>query len=377
LRQFLLMRPQGSKWRSRWVGLRNRVLSSQSFQYGVTRVPGLRSIAHSRARQVFDLVAGFTYSPVLAAAVELGVFDHLASEPQGLSTLSIKIGLSEAAASRLIRAMAALELAEEVAPGQWMLGRHGAVIQADRGVQAMIRHHRLLFADLADPVALLRADRREDTALSRFWTYARGGSPTHQSSTAYSELMAESQAMVAREVLAAYDFSRHRAVLDVGGGHGAFLRTLATRHPRLELGLFDLPGVVEDDPASSGRSPPAEGWAAHPGDFFSDPLPAGYDCITLVRILHDHDDEDALRLLRAVCAALPAGGRLIIAEPMAKTPGAEAMAAYFEFYLWAMGSGRPRAPDEIGTLLRRAGFRRWALRRCKQPVICSMVVADT
>jgi demethylspheroidene O-methyltransferase len=340
-------------------------------------VPGLRSIARSRARQVFDLVAGFTYSQVLAAAVELGILDHLADKSQDLSALSVRTGLSEAAASRLIRAMVALELAEEVVPGQWMLGRHGAVIQADCGLQAMIRHHRLLFAGLADPVALLRADRCEETALSRFWTYARGGSPTHQSSSAYSELMAESQAMIAREVLTAYDFSRHRAVLDVGGGHGAFLRTLATRHPRLQLGLFDLPAVAQDCAASAERSPPAEGWAVHPGDFFSDPLPPGFDCITLVRILHDHDDEDALRLLRAVCAALPAGGRLIIAEPMAKTRGAEAMAAYFEFYLWAMGSGRPRAPDEIGALVGRAGFRRWALRRCKQPVICSLIVADT
>ena len=332
-------------------------------------------VGRSRARQVFDLVAGFTYSQVLAAAVELGMLDHLAGEPQDISALSARTGLSEPAASRLIRAMVALELAEEVAPGRWMLGRHGAVVQADRGVQAMIRHHRLLFADLVDPVALLTADRREDTALSRFWTYARGGNPTHRSSSAYSELMAESQAMVAREVLAAYDFSRHRAVLDVGGGHGVFLKTLATRHPQLQLGLFDLPAVAQDCVASSERGQTAEGCAVHAGDFFCDPLPSGYDCITLLRILHDHDDEDALRLLRAVCAALPAGGRLLIAEPMAQTPGAEAMAAYFEFYLWTMGSGRPRAPGEIGTLLARAGFHRWTLRRSNQPIISSVVVA--
>ena len=64
-----------------------------------------------------------------------------------------------------------------------------------------------------------------------------------------------------------------------------------------------------------------------------------------MRVVHDHDDGAALHLMRAVHAALPRGGRLLLAEPMAGTPGAERMGdAYFGFYLLAMGSaGRGRA----------------------------------
>jgi demethylspheroidene O-methyltransferase len=93
------------------------------------------------------------------------------------------------------------------------------------------------------------------------------------------------------------------------------------------------------------------------GDFYSSPLPEGADLFTLVRVLHDHDDDKAKALLDKIYAALPKSGRLIIAEPMAGTSGAEAMGdAYFGLYLFAMGSGRPRPAEEIEGMLRQAGF---------------------
>ena len=54
-----------------------------------------------------------------------------------------------------------------------MLGRVGAAIHADPGIVAMIRHHHLLYADLADPLALLRREGGGG-ALSGFWPYAEG-----------------------------------------------------------------------------------------------------------------------------------------------------------------------------------------------------------
>jgi demethylspheroidene O-methyltransferase len=72
----------------------------------------------------------------------------------------------------------------------------------------------------------------------------------------------------------------------------------------------------------------------------SRPLPQGADIVTsLVRVLFDHDDAHALAILRAVRAALPRGGTLLVAEPMAGVPGAQAMGdAYFGLYLLAMGA---------------------------------------
>ena len=93
------------------------------------------------------------------------------------------------------------------------------------------------------------------------------------------------------------------------------------------------------------------------GNFLSDALPTGFDIVTLVRVIHDHDEQRALTILRSIYQALPPGGTLLLAEPMAGTPGAEAMGdAYFGFYLLAMGRGRARTAGQLSALLTEAGF---------------------
>ncbi len=156
--------------------------------------------------------------------------------------------------------------------------------------------------------------------------------------------MAASQPLVAGEVLDAYRVGRHAHLMDVGGGDGTFLLAAAARAPGLRLTLFDLPAVAARARASSPRR------AGRPGRGDRRRLLAARcrrapTCISLVRVIHDHDDAAALALLRAVRAALPAGGVLLLAEPMAETRGAEAAGdAYFGIYLLAMGQGRPRSP---------------------------------
>ncbi len=154
--------------------------------------------------------------------------------------------------------------------------------------------------------------------------------------------MGASQALVARDILDAYPLNPHAHLLDVGGGEGAFAVEAARSAPRLHVTLFDLPPVA----ARAERRFAAEGLAGRMtarGGSFHEGLPHGADAVSLVRVIHDHDDGPALALLKAARAALPPGGTLLLAEPMAGTPGAEPVGdAYFGFYLLAMGSGRPR-----------------------------------
>jgi demethylspheroidene O-methyltransferase len=371
-----------SKWAAFKVGYvtrRNRVFASPRFQHWAARLPLIRWIARSRADAAFDLLAGFAYSQVLRSFVESGLFDILASGPLTPADIAPRLGMSEDAALTLLRAGRALMLSEEPAPGQWMLGEQGAVFATNAGVQAMVRHHRLLYADLADPLALLRADRREPTDLSRFWTYAgalHGATERGTQTAEYSGLMAASQHFVADEVLASVRFKDAQSLLDVGGGHGAFLRHIGTAWPHLKLGLFDLPEVVETGARVLGEAVGAVRVTPHPGNFFKDSIPAAYDMVSLIRILHDHDDGPAQALLTNIRASMAPGARLLIAEPMAQIPGSEAMGeAFFGLYLWAMGSGRPRSPAEIIAMCRAAGFARARSVATAQPVNASIIMA--
>lgn len=361
-------------WKARRLAWRNRIYASPRFQHWAARIWPASHIAHGRAADLFDLVAGFAYSQTLQACVESGLLKLLARGPVAISQIAADCHLPGNAAERLVRAAAGIRIAEEAAPGQWMLGAQGAALRANPGAVAMIRHHRLLYADLADPLALLRAGRSGQTQISRFWAYDAQSNAA--SADEYSALMAASHAMVVEQTFAAYDFGRHNSVLDVGGGHGAFATALAARVPDTRIGLFDLPAVLDGTAARLAEHGKAGRIALHPGDFFQDRLPGGYDCITLNRILHDHDDAHALMILRAIRAALPANGRLVIAEPMAGTRGAQRVGdTYFGLYLWAMNAGKPRTAKAIGAMLQQAGFRKWRPIRTPQPIVSNCIVS--
>ncbi len=107
--------------------------------------------------------------------------------------------------------------------------------------------------DIADPVAFLRRVP-PDGELARFWGYSATGTDASLSpaeTSAYSHLMAVSQAMVAEEVLAAVSFDGRAKLLDVGGGHGAFALAVARALPALTVAVFDLPGVVQGATAAA------------------------------------------------------------------------------------------------------------------------------
>jgi demethylspheroidene O-methyltransferase len=351
----------------RLLALRDRLYASAAFHRAASSFPLTRPFARRRTREVFDLVAGFVYSQVLSACVKLDLFRKLAQGPMTLTQLALHCQMSNEATDRLLAAAISLRLIEsrgsdERGQARYGLGVLGAPLVENEGVLAMIRHHDTLYSDLADPVALLRG-QGPAPALSGFYPYTADDAPAHAGELApdhvgnYSQLMAASQPLVAAEILDAYSFDRHHRLLDVGGGEGRFLCSVGARAPHLQLTLFDLPAVAERAKSRFATAGLAQRANAIGGNFLSDPLPTGFDIVSLVRVIHDHDEQRALTILRAIHAALPPGGTLLLAEPMAGTPGAEAMGdAYFGFYLLAMGRGRARTAAQLSALLTQAGF---------------------
>ncbi|TXN22243.1 methyltransferase [Methylobacterium sp. WL9] len=370
--------PMRRSWRERWLAFRNGRIASPAFQRWATGFPLTRGIARRNTRALFDLCAGFVYSQVLFACVRLDLFRMLEPGPQGLGDLARRLGLPRERAERLLKAAASLKLVSALPDGRYALADLGAALIGNPSVAAMIEHHAMLYADLADPVALLRGEAGS-TRLAEYWLYAdhaRLGAAGDESVAAYSGLMSASQALVAEDVLDAYPLDDHACLMDVGGGEGAFSAAAARRHVSMKLKLFDLPPVA----ARAARRLAELGLSGRVdclgGSFHGGALPTGADVISLVRIVHDHDDSAAAALLRAAHSALPPGGTLLIAEPMAGTPGAEPIGdAYFGFYLLAMGSGRARTATELQDMLTAAGFAEIHEIRTRRPLLTRLITA--
>lgn len=368
------------RWIDLWLDFRDRKLQDVGFQRFAARFPLTRPIARKRAGELFDLVGGFVYSQILQACVRLDVFGHVRAAPLTIDELAPRLGLRREAAARLIEGAAALRLLQKRGGETYGLGDLGAALLANPGVMAMVEHHAILYADLSDPVALLKADPTTPTGLSAYWSYARAHEPGTLSADQvgdYSRLMAVSQAFVAAEILDAYPIAKHQRVMDIGGGEGAFILAAARHAMSVNFTLFDLPAVADRARARFAAEGLGERTLAVGGDLFNDrPLPAGADLLTLIRVLYDHSDDRAMTILRKARQAVAPGGALLIAEPMAGTPGAEAMgAAYFGFYLYAMRGGASRSAERLSSMAKAAGFSAVSPVKTHNPLLTGALLA--
>jgi demethylspheroidene O-methyltransferase len=335
-----------------------------------SRVPGLRGIARAEGDALFEVVSGFVRSQALLALVELRILHRLANGPETTARLAHLTGAPVERMVVLCQAGAALALMRQKR-GLWQLSTRGAAFLTVPGLEAMVRHHPVLYRDLVDPAAFFRG--QTETELAGFWPYVfgAGGAADPTLAARYSALMADSQALVAEDTLRLVNLSGVRHLVDIGGGTGAFLSAAGVAYPNLRRTLFDLPTVVAGAGARLGHDV-----AIHPGSFRDDPLPAGADAISLVRVLYDHADDTVAALLAKVRQALPAGGRLIISEPMSGASRPDpATDVYFAIYTLAMGTGRTRSAAEIATLCAGAGLDCSGRARTLRPFVTSVVEA--
>ena len=367
-----------------WMDSAHRKFEAWMSHPGLYRLalsnPFTRWFAQRRTRQIFDLMSGFVYSQVLLSCVRLKLFALLQETPATLEELSSRCEMPQAALQRLILSAVSLKLLERRSGQRFGLGPLGVPIAAHEGIRAMIEHNSLLYRDLAEPTAFLHD--AWSGQMAAYWPYAHALTPEQAKEAKaehvdrYSALMAASQTFVLDEVLNTFAFDSYRCVLDVGAGKGRFAAELGTRHKRLQIQLFDLPQVLalaRQNHATQGLQAAVE---YHPGSFFEDDLPRGADLVTLIRVAHDHPDDKVRNLFQKIYDALPVGGTLLLAEPMAQEPLEEQTGdAYFHFYLLAMGAGRLRTPTELSRMLNAAGFMHVELLPNAMPIHTRLLVA--
>lgn len=353
--------PAPSDWRCRWRLFRNRLLADSKFQRWAARTPLVRRIASKKALELHHLTAGFVYTQTLTAVVQSNLLAVLQGRIESTKSVAAMCGLTAPAAHTLLTAAQALKLTEEVSQGYWMVGELGASVLGNPGVADMVRHHTVLYRDLADPLALLK--HRESTGLRDYWSYVPGGNHPDEGHREYSQLMSSSLALISDHILDSVPLQDYQSLIDVAGGTGHFARVVTRRHPHISASVLDLPEVVSE----AKNQFPNSDIRFVATDMFRSPLPQDVELFSLIRVLHDHDDEPVASLLSRLCRALKPGGHLLIAEPMAGTQGAEPIGdTYFSFYLWAMGSGRPRNAEELRAMCLAAGFS--AVREFKTPI---------
>ena len=164
----------------------------------------------------------------------------------------------------------------------------------------------------------------------------------------FNAAMVSKSRTVLPAVAAAYGFSAFATIADIGGGRGHLLKLILERTPRAHGVLFERQHVIAD-------TEPAPRLELIAGDFFTDALPAA-DLYLLMEVLHDWDDSDATRILRAVRRSARPGARVLVIEILVPdTPGPHAGKTR-DIIMLAVTGGRERTQAQHATLLAASGF---------------------
>ncbi len=264
---------------------------------------------------LYQLAIGHYVSQALYVAAKLGVADLLGQGPRGHEDLAAATGTHAPSLRRVLRLLASAGVLAETDDGRFALTELGSCLRSGPGsFRAVVQ----LFGGPAVWSSwgdLLETVRTGEAALPRvFGTDPFEYFSAHpEEGAVFDEAMGAFTAMVAVAVAAAYDFSPFRTVVDVGGGEGALLAGILKENPALRGIVFDLPRLADGARKRIAAAGLADRCEFAGGDFFH-AVPSGGDAYLIKHVIHDWDDERAVRILASCHRAMGARGKLLIVE---------------------------------------------------------------
>jgi hypothetical protein len=309
----------------------------------------------------YSLQSGLMVIYAVKAAIDLDLAEHIQpDQPKELAILAEETGAHQPSLYLLLRALASIDIFNE--------------IDVSTHTFAHTRRSLQLKTD-ADLVRLVTADyqwqawqnmshtiRTGQSAIAglygegeNIWTLLQR---TPEESQTFQRGLTVVAQLVLPPLLASYDFSEVRHLVDVGGGHGKLTVQLLQQYPTLTATLFDRPAIIEQVEHGPARELPPEiatRYQRKSGDFFEQ-LPVQADCFVLKNVLMDWPDQAYLKIISNCARAMnDASGRILVIESIISD-----QAAFTKFFTLQMaimmGGAHHRSVEEHRALFASTGF---------------------
>lgn len=308
--------------------------------------------------QLIQMGVAIWQARAVYAAAELGIADHLADGPREIGELARKTGTHAPSFARLMRALASCGIIEETSDGLFATTALGDALRdsapgAARATILTIAGSWQWKAWDHFLCALRTGQSGVRSAFGKDLFDFLADEPVH--SARFNDAMVGMHGAVAPAVVAAYDFSQFRSVVDVGGGKGALLARILKACPQASGVLFDLPETGKHARGYIAESGLGDRCTFQAGDFF-DRVPPGHDAYVLAHVLHDWVDNDAITILRKCREALPVGGRLLIVEAVLPDGNTPHHGKLMDLLMLTVTGGVERSQSEFDQLLTKSGF---------------------
>jgi len=262
-----------------------------------------------------QMLGGYWITQAIYVAAELGIADLLVNGPLTVEELANHSNADSKALYRVLRALASAGIFSENGDRTFSLTPLADNLRSD------IPGSQRSFAIMSGAEffqtwgSLLHSVRTGEDAFSKvygkpFFQYMTENPERHR---LYDAAMNGIHDFETEPVINAYDFSRFRSLVDIGGGNGLQLAKILKRNSVLNGILFDLPAVAESarpvisDFCLNGRC------QIIGGDFFSS-VPPGADAYIMRHVIHDWEDDMSVTILRNCRDAMNPGGKVLVVE---------------------------------------------------------------
>lgn len=320
------------------------------------------TIATSEAsgQALVQMLTGAWTTQLVAAVARLGIPDQLAiAQPQSSEQLARAVGANAGALYRVMRALSSIGVFADAGRGTYTLTPIGERLRSDHPesmrdffLAETDDVHRRSWSALVDAIRSGLPQPAAVFGTTVFDYYGKHGEEGQQ----FGRAMENVSAMSAYGVLANYDFSSARLIVDVGGGNGSFLRAVLQQHPQATGVVVDLPYMESQAVASIEHDGLRNRCRFEAHDIFES-VPAGGDIYLLRFILHDWNDDESRRILKTVRTAMPPAGRVLIVEMLVPETNAPGFVQFMDINMLVMTGGRERTATEYGDLCAAAGLR--------------------
>ena len=307
---------------------------------------------------LMQLLFGALMQKSICIAAKLRIADLLAEGPQTIAELAATTEAHEPSLYRLLRTLASVGIFSETSKQKFELTPVATLLRSDvpnsmRDFAIMMDEHWLWSAwgELMYSVRTGGIAHDKVQGMSSFEYFKQNA----EAGQIFYRAMTNISQNVMPAIVEAYNFSDVHKLVDIAGGHGLLLARILKMNPHMNGILFDLPHVIDAAKELLNKEGVSTRVELASGDFFKT-IPAGADAYMMKHIIHDWDDEQSIKILQNIRAAISEKGKVLIIEMVVPEDNQPSPAKALDLLMLVMEGGKERTASEYSNLLATSGF---------------------
>lgn len=307
---------------------------------------------------LMQITVGCLPSQAAYVAAKLGIADLLKDGARPVAELAKKTNTHERSLYRVLRALASVGIFTETdlkafdltPPAKLLLTDHPGSLR-DLVIFMGEKWHWSVYGEMLYSVQTGKVAWEKVHGLEVF-PYFQQHAEEYE---IFNRAMTSLSASALPALVEGYDFSGVKTLVDIAGGHGTLLAGFLKANPQLKGVLFDLPQVIEGAPALLKEEGVADRVKLESGDFFAG-VTKGADAYMMKFIIHDWDDERALKILKNIHRDSASIARLLLFEMVVPRGNEPHFGKIQDLEMLVSPGGIERTEKEYRDLLSQAGF---------------------